>query len=351
MPNVETRFIHLPNNKLIITRQSITRGPVYKGGLDLPEIPPIPNHYLQNSKIIEDLDHHNQNNNMGHSLKHDEDNLNAHGSDHVIATEDEDDDRVYVTKVTDKPFRISALGGYDPEEDFRDASRDILEEPSKSNRARSKSKNSRRSSADRRTGERNPEETKQHDISFNDPEPDSLFNDASETDEVVFDGPDEPYQTDLEAEMRNQAYDRPGQPTIFAKPNSNKQDNDSSDRPEYYSPQQSDASRESRRVVSSRRKEKDYDDGGEGSWVNDGVDEDIDIPSQSHQDVVLAKAAKQEELARQKAEEEAAADSQQAAADQPQVEEPENQRMDNADYLKNDLRSIDQDQEQDDENL
>lgn len=335
---------------MIITRQSITRGPVYKGGLDdLPAIPPIPEHYLQHEKLVEDLEA--EQNNVPRRREQDEDNLTARGSDHVIATENEDDDRVYVTGLTNKPFRIRALGGYDPEEDFRHASRDILEEPSKlggKSSSHRRGSESRRRINGRRRYKENDDEQEQHikqkDINFNDPEPDAIFDDASETDEVIFSGQDEPYQIDLEAEMRNQAYDRPGMPTKFDKSKQNKPNDNENNGYHNEETEQTpvDEPKESRRVVSSRRKVKDDDD-GEGSWVNDGIDEDMDIPSQSHQDIILAKAAEQDALARKQAEEDAAADAQQAAEDQQAAEEPENQRMYSPDYLKNDLRYIDQD--------
>lgn len=209
-----------------------------------------------------------------------------------MATEDEDMDRVYVTNITNKPFKIEALGGFDPEEDFKDASRDIEGNP-KYNPSVSRGINGGR-------------ETRGKDISFNDPEVD-MFEDASETDEVTF--AHDPYQVDLEQEMRDQA--------------SNKQDSSSSLEPET-EPDNTDESSPA----------KSYsDEDSEGSWINDGVD-DMDIPSQEHQDSVLERAAKQDELARRIAQDDA---SQQQDKEQ-QTHDQGDQRMPNADYLKDDLK-------------
>lgn len=308
LPNVETRYIQLPNNKLIITRQ-ITQGPIYKGGLDLPEIPPIPQHIFQDKADYVEP--------QGQP-----DSLKATGSE-VVSTEDDDFDKVYVTKLNNQPFKIAALGGYDPEEDFNDASQDFEESTKTFDSKRKASRALDDGDADAGDGlaANGGQESQQRDISFNDPEPDMLFNDASETDEVTF-GQDDPYQTDLEAEMHATSYDKPGKPTskFYKAPNDDAHSKPSS----------------SHNKHSKIRAPVKYvnDDDSEGSWVNDGV-EDMDIPSQSDQETVLAKAAKQEELARQAADAENDPEAQ-------QQDEPDNQRMANADYLKDDLKSIDE---------
>lgn len=308
--NVETSYIKLPDKRLIITRQ-ITRGPIYKGGLD-DDLPPIPSHILQlqGRNFNRDLDKEvKQPEQEKQALARNDDELNAKGSA-IVRTEDDDMDPVYVTTMTNKPFKIDALGGFDPEEDFQDATRE-LDEP-----AKQKSGNRKRSS----------EEYQQiKDISFNDPEVDTLFNDASETDEVIFD--QDPYQTDLEAEMS-------GRSAI--------------ERPEVGS----DATAAADEAEDSSASEKvapksSSDDDSESDWVNDGVD-DMDVPSQSYQDAVLEKAARNE-AARRAAEEPTEDYARQQEPEQqeqpPQSEadqgDGESQRMPNADYLKNDLGGVD----------
>lgn len=310
------------------------------------------------------------------------DGLDAKGS-HIVTTEDEDDDRVYITNATNRPFRIDALGGYDPEEDFIDASRDIeggsSAGPNGAQDGRGSSRSASRGSSSyaRRgsTDEQQPQAAR--DISFNeDPEGETLFEDASETDEITF-GQDDPHDTDLEAEMRRQAFDVVGRFNAdgSARPPSQSKHESSSgqatDRDGNavgdvailagQSPESSPASSEGGPEIQQpeastggpKRARKshpssDYED-DEGNWVNDGV-EDMDIPSQSHQDEVLEKAAKREE-AKRRADEEA----EEQAAEQQQPKESnndetspteeagdsENQRMPNADYLKSDLRGFD----------
>lgn len=309
--NVETSYIKLPDKRLIITRQ-ITRGPIYKGGLD-DDLPPIPSHILQLQGRSFNLDQEKdakqqQAEQQKQASARSDDELNAKGSA-IVKTEDDDMDPVYVTTMTDKPFKIDALGGFDPEEDFQDATRE-LDEPAK------KSGNRKRSS----------EEYQQiKDISFNDPEVDTLFNDASETDEVIFD--QDPYQTDLEAEMSGRsAIERPEDGADEAAAADEVEDNSA------------------RKKVAPK---SNSDDDSESDWVNDGVD-DMDVPSQSYQDAVLEKAALNE-AARRAAEEpnedEARQQEQEQQEQPPQSEadqgDGESQRMPNADYLKNDLGGVD----------
>lgn len=298
-PSLETSYIKLPNKKLIVTRQ-ITRSPIYKGGLDLPNISSI----LQSNNV----------GNFNELNQPRQEALNANGSE-IVATENDDMDRIYVTNVTNKPFKIAQLGGYDPEEDFQDASRDFEES---ADRHKSSSNGGRRSSE-----EDAPQQIK--DISFNDPEDETLFNDASETDEVFF--AHDPYQTDLESELKGEQ--------------SPKEASDSSDNV---------STRDSEAESRSMAKNHPTEDDSEGSWVNDGV-EDMDIPSQSYQDAVLEKAAKQEASKRAASEnpDEETAPTQEGEPSQegesiqegePTNGDPDNQRMPNADYLK-DMDDID----------
>lgn len=220
-----------------------------------------------------------------------------------MAIEDDDMDRIYVTNVTNKPFKIAQLGGYDPEEDFQDASRDFEDS---ADRRKSSSNGDRRKSK-----EDLPQQMK--DISFNDPEDETLFNDASETDEVFF--AHDPYQTDLEAELKT------GQTPDQA---SDKKDNNDAEN----------SKAESRSLARNDPNEED----SEGSWINDGV-EDMDVPSQSYQDSVLERAAKQEALKRAASEspDEEEAIRQEGEPNQegePTQGDPNNLRMPNADYLK-----------------
>lgn len=257
----------------------------------------------------------------------------AKGSD-VVATENDDFDRVYITNEANKPFKIEALGGYDPEEDFIDASRDIEDSirfnPSGRRRGETPPASSHQGL------EQQPQTTK--DISFNDPEADTLFEDASETDEITF-GQDDPYQTDLEAEMRHQAYDKIGKFNVD--PSAEELTPSVDTNRDTQSPEAT--------THGNRRKERDDDD--EGGWVNDGV-EDMDIPSQSHQNSVLEKAARRDdELVRRNAEAEAdvaaaatAGKSQPTdneAQEEEQDKESESQRMPNADYMKDALNEPD----------
>lgn len=317
--NVETSYIRLPNKRLIITRQ-ITRGPIYKGGLD-DNFPPIPQHILQLQGRNFDRDQDNndaqsqQQPEQRQASSNNDEELSGRGSD-IVRTEDDDLDPVYVTTATNKPFKIDALGGFDPEEDFRDASRD-LEEPQKQKSASGERK---------RSSDEDYQQTK--DISFNDPEPDNLFNDASETDEVIFDS--DPYQTDLEAEMSGQ--------TATEKP-----DNGADATVSTAADESEDSPANERAPLKPTS-----DDDSESNWVNDGV-EDMDVPSQSYQDAVLEKAARNEALRRaaeEPSEDDARNQEQEQQQEQPQQPEAdqgegESQRMPNADYLKNDLSGMD----------
>ena len=287
--------MQLPNKKLIITRQ-ITRGPVYKGGLDLSDVP----------AFFKLNDHTNFDPNQPRE------SLDANGSE-IVATEDDDSDRIYVTNNTKKPFRIPALNGYDPEEDFQEASRDF-EEPAKRDR-----------SGERRRSSEPESEIK--DISFNDPETDTLFNDASETDEVIF--AQDPYQNDLEAELRG---DLPASEQSSSTPEEDDQSN-SQEQPSAQADSSAEqpVARQQQTKEKKKKKQPNSTDEDDGSWINDGV-EDIDVPSQSYQNAVLEKAARREELAKQ-----ASPDESKQQHQQGEQEEPENQRMPNADYLKEDM--------------
>lgn len=223
------------------------------------------------------------------------------GSVPVITTENEDLDRIYVTNLTDKPFKIDALGGYDPEEDFRDASKD-LDEPTKFNAPLDEA-------GKEGGGKKKGEVVAQvKDIIFTDPETDTLYNDASETDEVTF-ARDDP---DLEEADTTDSVDD-GQVA--------KEDATSAD----------DEPRKDKAI----QKRQDNEDDSEGNWVNDGV-EDMDIPSQSHQDRVLNKAAERQALAERNA---AADDGPQQQEQQPESQDEESQRMPNADYMKDDMKA------------
>lgn len=295
-PKIETRYFKLPDEKLIITRQITSDSTAGKDGTDLDRMVFIPKSTYQQD----------QQQPLERQQQYQRDALDANGSE-VVVTENDDMDKVYVTNLKNRRFKIPALGGYDPEEDFKHASEDI-EKPA----ARRRPTNSRRRN-------QQPSESRNKDISFNDPEADELFNDASEVDEVTF-AQDDPYQTDLEEEMKGQEYDKPG--TVGQ------------------SKQLQEEESEPRTRQELANKDKDDDD-SESAWVNDGVD-DMDIPSQSHQDNVLDKAAKQEALARRAAEDEAR-EAQAEAEGEPNAKsnDESSQRMPNAEYLKDDLKSID----------
>lgn len=247
---------------------------------------------------------HSQSTNNVASRQKPPDHIASNSSDIVLLRADDYDEPVYMTNLTDRPFRIAALGNFDPEEDFEHASRDIdnggndvATATSRRSSARSRRKHVRRKDSLR-------PKVDPFDELDNDP-------DASETDEVTF-GQDDPYQTDLEAEMRDQAYDRIGRSSIEPRAGaegdtyqrgpkgaidpvdrqqqesiSNDSDSDdidtAADQAKTYTPAKP------RRQPQPRRGEYDTDD-SEGSWVNDGVD-DMEIPSQAHQNMILDKAA------------------------------------------------------------
>lgn len=208
------------------------------------------------------------------------DNITAHGSG-VVEVEDDEMDRVYVTNKTDQPFKIDALGGYDPEEDFQSASIDI------DTQAKLK--------RDPNGEEANPDAT--NDIVFNDPEPKTMFNDASETDEVAF-ARGEPYQTDLEAEMQQEVESKSNNP-----------------QPRTDTHQSS------------------PDDESEGNWVNDGVD-DMDIPSQVDQDRAILRGTPSNETS--------SSPEMSTEAQEPN-QDSDDQRMPNADYMKKELQELEDD--------
>lgn len=206
--------------------------------------------------------------------------------DQVAIAENDDMDRVYVTRSLNKPFKIDALGGYDPEQDFQEAERDLedqqqqqnLWQPRRQKSAAASSNNNKRSRA---TPSRQPAT---NDMSFNDDaDADTMFNDASETDEITF-GQDDPYQTDLEAEMRSQAYDKPTPPASTHAPTPEAPSHSDN----YQNEEEPEVRIEPRKGLNSARKQ--IHDDSESNWINDGVDE-MEIPTQSHQDKVLAKAA------------------------------------------------------------
>lgn len=495
LPTIQTSFIRLPDEKMIITRQVTARnsgrGPQSLSSQSLPP-PPRPlkffteeNHNNENdvkraspsghfnsAAIANQADTHldqmaalvggwqlspsplssNQlriaptesltgtpsRENLEQSAtnaQNDASQPSGASSNEIVATEDDDFDRVYVTNETNKPFRIDALGGFDPEEDFFDAAKELEVVASDENasriptngaatttttntrstnrdlKRRSNQSNGGGSGGDDDLGEalsgsrRYNEQQQQQDqaqagggpvppgqeISFNDPDTETMYEDASETDEVTF-GQDDPYQTDLEAEMRQQEYDKllgklkpqtnNYQPSTSgslnvvvdngsggreANRNADDDDNDNDNDldadvdSEYKQEPNNKRQRESMataaadasrtRMQGRPRHRDDIDD--EGAWVNDGVDE-MDIPSQSHQNSVLDKAAHREEAAaKQAAKEEAEAA---AAAESANKQEPDGGgggnsaesgqtndngeeilRMPNADYLKNDF--------------
>lgn len=241
----------------------------------------------------------------------------SNGSDIVLLRADDYDEPVYMTNLTDRPFRIAALGNFDPEEDFEHASRDIGNGGNGDNGVATAT--SRRSSAKSRRRHNRPDSLRPKVDPFDELDNDPMSEDASEQDEVTF-GQDDPYQTDLEAEMRDQAYDKIGRSSIEPRegegtnrPQSIGQsgprgaiepvdhpqqqqesitnDNDSddietaADDAKTYTP-----AKPIRQ--SPRRREYDSDD-SEGSWVNDGID-DFEVPSQAHQNMILDKAAQNE---------------------------------------------------------
>lgn len=299
--------------------------------------------------------------------------LLANGSE-VVQAEDEDMDRVYVTNMRNRRFRIPALGGYDPEEDFKSASRDIEKverHPPVSRHAKAAASSPMRKTSKTRghlggfggqkhsmqdQEEPGDEETPMppgKDISFNDPEDEQLYNDASELDEVTF-GPDD---LDLEAEMRRQEYDKVGKVGL-----GQRIDSDDDGRASESNNQEPIVRRRPPPPINTRRADgyDDPDDNDESTWLNDGADE-MEIPSQSHQDLVLDKAAKQEAQAKKTAKEagrqaqaeaeaaeaeaaEASAPDEATGGQQGQTDEEENsQRMPSAAYLSNDLKMDDTD--------
>lgn len=293
--------MRLPNNKLIITRQIIS---------DSDHHPDHPQYFQNLSQLPSPVRiEQDQCQQPCRADNKQQETLEPKASD-VVATEDDDLDRVYVTKLINRPFKIPDLGGYDPEEDFKDASRDIMNSGAKNQVGQSS--NRRSTNTNRRARNSKEPEVQQKDISFNDPDADDiLFNDASETDEVTF-GQD-PYQEpdNLEEDLKRGS-------------NEAGEDADQSRDSPPESSQQSETS-----LRPSKHHQRDDSD---TDWVNDGVD-DMDIPSQTHQDEVLDKAAKREaELARRNDE-----------ANGADQEEPGTQRMPNADYLKEDMPMDDQD--------
>lgn len=313
------------------------------------------------------------------------DKLSAIGSE-VVITEDEDDARVYVTNATNKPFRIAALGGYDPEADFRDAAEELDSlADSPGGRARG-SGAARRGDADNASKSNAP--GNRGDEGDDDEESESskvarrvepsvpetpypgMYEDASETDEVTF-GQDDPYQTDLEAEMRAQQYDlvgkfaidsnradgRPSAALASTQAERNLEQGGESNESKSFnnddgksSPEEDEADIENDyrrfkpearadRVPVGRPGERRDEDRDEGQWVNDGADE-MDIPSQSHQNFILDKAARHDAQVRKAAEEEMEAKKQPAPEQEPDGEQAQSdgeqsQRMPNADYLEN----------------
>ena len=370
-PTISTSYIQLPDKKLIITRQTITRprGPLrYEQDNDLGDqlTRQPPEQLLERHSELQPKSESWQGGVVGRERPVDtgpgktietRDGLDARGS-HVVVSEDDEFDRVYVTNATNKPFRIAALGGFDPEEDFIDASRDIEESTRRDTAAgvpqTRQTTDSRRRKAG--SGHDHGSDGKSRDgadaagareISFNDPETDQLFEDASEKDEITF-GQDDPYQTDLEAEMRHQAYDKIGE--FGADPvgadSARAPDEQLDERPEVGAA--SSAVQSGAGLLVAQRRGADNDD-DEGGWANDGV-EDMEVPSQSHQDEVLAKA--NEAQARREAQNLAGdRDREQppAATDDDEAggggagerEGEENVRMPNANYLMSDLRRDD----------
>lgn len=212
----------------------------------------------------------------------------------IVATQNDDAEKIYVTNDPNKPFKIPDMGGYDPEEDFNNASRDL---------------DGTASSGNKRSGKERAEPMQPvKDISFNDDD-DELFEAASDSDEVTFSH--DPYQTDLEEELQSPQKSRNAE-----------QDDDAED--------------DANPASTNQRSVSEEDN--EGSWINDGADE-MEVPSQAHQDRLLKKA-EEAELAKQRAaaEAESAPDSQ-----QDESGAGDNQRMPNADYMKDDLKFDDDD--------
>lgn len=97
---------------------------------------------------------------------------------------DEEDEKIYVTRVNRKPFVIDQLGGYNPEEDFRAIRKDLDSSQPSEKLPEEKEKLAQRSDA-----------SSYKDIDFVEPEDDSFANDNSETDDAAFEA-DDPYIND-----------------------------------------------------------------------------------------------------------------------------------------------------------
>lgn len=167
------------------------------------------------------------------------------GETKVVALENDDLDKVYVTNQTDKPFEIDALGGYNPEEDFQSASMDI---------------EGQRMADIKHGGDGREPAQATKDIVFNEPDANVSFNDDADETEAEDPNREDPNQIDFDAEMRQEARNKHRR----------------------YEP------------VLEESNNRDRDGDSEGGWVNDGVD-DMDIPSQLEQDIAIRKGTGNED--------------------------------------------------------
>ena len=351
LPSVETKYIRLPDKKVIITNKissQLLPAPTTSGTMVNDVGTSSFDNWAAAEQSIPVAENVNYNHKFGGPPS---DGLVANDSA-IVETEDDDFNPVYVTNDTRRPFRIEELGGFDPEEDFNDASQDIESNPRQtSGKRKSKVKAGTTDESDEIESESRPtrQEVSQYtegqapQVSFNYPTSEVLFEDASETDEITF-GQDDPYQTDLEAEMRNQNYDQIGRFNAESVVD-HKNQNQINDQDDQLEPRESTTTTRAREKGGESRILVDNDD--EGGWVNDGVD-DMDIPSQAHQNMILDKAAKRDALARRAAEEEAAANAEPAVVSKDgdggqSEDEGEGQRMPNTDYMKNDVPEADDD--------
>lgn len=250
-------------------------------------------------------------------------------SDIVLLRADDFNEPVYMTNRTDRPFRIAALGNFDPEADFEHASRELDRgdnvKATASNRRRSTVARNRKINSHRAQNQPSQRRSRGDviDRSIDEMDNEPMSEDASETDEVTF-GQDDPYQTDLEAEMRAQDYDRigrfsaqatdenkkpyarPSLPTPSTTPAAPVEpveqqegvasvDNDSDEIDTAAAGAKSYTPAQPRRRISQPSRDREFDsDDAEGSWVNDGADE-MEVPSLAHQNMILEKAAQAEQ--------------------------------------------------------
>ena len=238
-------------------------------------------------------------------------------SDIIELAEDDNFERVFATNSTRRPFRIAQLGGYDPERDFDEAAAELGAQDTPADEPQSRpAPSSESASLEASPGAAPEPDSDDSDIGPLEAEElapevglrpqrpkEPLEEESSETDEVTF-GSDsaEPYQTDLEAEMRQQQFDRVGQFLGQAGKEAEQRRHGSNVRANRdqmeIAPQTRHGAHSASGTSGARAKLHRLADSDEGGWVNDGI-EDMEIPSQVHQDMILDKASerarKQEE--------------------------------------------------------